>query len=463
MFRIFRHYIPKSLIVLGIIECMIVINAFEFAIQIRLLAAGMTVEELGSRVGQLSTFVLVFCFSMIAFGLYATDAVRDLKISFIRLSVSFVAGVVLLALVFYIFPVVSIWRSIVVIAMALAFWFIMLARVFFNRFADLDRFKANILVLGAGAQAKRLVDLVKRDADGGFRIVGCVSMSDEKKRVADALDRSEIDSLAQLVEDLGVSEIVLAIEERRGTLPLQDLLACKMQGCRISDFVVFVEKVLGYVDLDTVQPSWLIFSQRFGSSSRPTRAIKRAVDVSVSLITLVVGLPIFLFAALAIKLTSRGPIFYKQDRVGIGGQTFKVIKFRSMRIDAEADGIPKWADEDDPRVTKVGSVLRAARIDELPQIINVLRGDMSFVGPRPERPFFVDTLVGQMKYYNERHSVKPGITGWAQLKYPYGASVEDSKRKLEYDLYYIKNYSFFLDFLILLQTVKVVFWPDGVR
>jgi sugar transferase (PEP-CTERM system associated) len=280
--------------------------------------------------------------------------------------------------------------------------------------------------------------------------------------VEEAINRSAIHNLTRFVENLGVSEVVLALEERRNALPLKDLLRIKTAGVHVNEFSTFLERETGRVDLDTVNPSWLIFSDGFSSGRAFSSAAKRVFDILVSALLLSVAAPVIFFFALLVKLDSRGPAFFRQTRVGLFGQNFDVIKLRSMRIDAEDAGA-QWAVRDDPRVTRVGNFIRKVRIDELPQAWSVLKGQMSFVGPRPERPEFVTDLEDKMPYYAERHMVKPGITGWAQINYPYGASIEDSRHKLEYDLYYAKNYTPFLDLLIILQTFRVVLWHEGAR
>jgi sugar transferase (PEP-CTERM system associated) len=264
------------------------------------------------------------------------------------------------------------------------------------------------------------------------------------------------------VDNLGVTEVVLALEERRNALPLKDLLRIKTTGVHVNEFSSFLERETGRVDLDTVNPSWLIFSDGFSSGRMISSVAKRLFDIVASAVALCVTAPIILLFALLVKIDSRGPAFYRQQRVGLFGENFDVIKLRSMRTDAEVAGA-QWASKDDPRVTRVGRFIRKVRIDELPQAWTVLKGEMSFVGPRPERPQFVAELEDALRYYAERHMVKPGITGWAQINYPYGASIEDSRHKLEYDLYYAKNYTPFLDLLIILQTLRVVLWSEGAR
>jgi len=271
---------------------------------------------------------------------------------------------------------------------------------------------------------------------------------------------AEPDALADIVYRLGVSEIVVAADDRRG-LPVSQLLHCKLAGIKVIDFLDFWERETRTIDLEALRPSWLFYSDGFRCGPLD-EFLKRAFDIVVSVGLLLLTLPLWMVTAGAIKLESTGPIFYQQKRVGLHGRTFTILKFRSMRADAETDG-PRWAAERDPRITRVGMIIRKLRIDELAQIFNVLRGDMSFVGPRPERPFFVAELAQKIPYYSERHWVRPGITGWAQVNYPYGASTEDAWIRLTYDLYYVKNRSIFLDCVILLQTARVIFWNYGAR
>jgi sugar transferase (PEP-CTERM system associated) len=269
--------------------------------------------------------------------------------------------------------------------------------------------------------------------------------------------------MSDFVVRLAASEVILALEERRNSVPMSDLLRIKTTGVHVNDLSTFLERETGRIDLDTVNPSWLIFSDGFSSGQRLSAFAKRLFDVTASAALLLLTAPIIVLGALIVKLDSKGPAFYRQLRVGRYGQEFAIVKLRTMREDAEVAGKAVWAEKDDPRITRIGRFLRKTRIDELPQAWNVLKGEMSFVGPRPERRQFVEGLETQLRFYAERHMVKPGITGWAQINYPYGASIEDSRNKLEYDLYYAKNYSPFLDLLILLQTLRVILWPEGAR
>jgi len=327
---------------------------------------------------------------------------------------------------------------------------------------DSDIFKRRLLVLGAGPRAGRIAALERRN-ESGFIIAGYVDMNEGPSLIDGAVRRQDIVNLPQHVIDLAVSEVVLALEERRNSLPVADLLTIKTTGVHVNDLSSFLERETGRVDLDSVNPSWFIFSDGFSSGRRLSTLFKRGFDIFLSFLLLVLTGPVILIFALLIKLESRGGSFFKQERVGLYGQRFAILKLRSMRSDAEVEGQAIWASENDPRITRIGRFIRKVRIDELPQAWSVLKGEMSFVGPRPERPQFVDDLQTKMPFYAERHIVKPGITGWAQINYPYGASTEDSRHKLEYDLYYAKNYTPFLDLLIILQTIRVILWPDGAR
>jgi sugar transferase (PEP-CTERM system associated) len=329
--------------------------------------------------------------------------------------------------------------------------------------------KRRVLVLGNGAQAARIAKLVETGENEHFVPISFIAMPGERSSVrSDTVDRSVSDAVAppddaltEMVYRQGASEIVVATDERRG-LPVRQLLHCKLAGIKVIDFLDFWERETRTVDLEALKPSWLFYSDGFRSGPFE-EFLKRAFDIAVSLGLLLVTLPLLLVTACLIKLESSGPIFYHQARVGLHGRQFTIMKFRSMQTDAETDGRPRWAAERDPRITRVGAIIRKLRIDELAQIFNVLRGDMSLVGPRPERPFFVAELARAIPYYSERHWARPGITGWAQVNYPYGASTEDAWVKLTYDLYYVKNRSIFLDFMILLQTARVIFWNYGAR
>ena len=266
-----------------------------------------------------------------------------------------------------------------------------------------------------------------------------------------------------MARELRAEEIIVALTERRaGSMPLRELLDCKLRGIKVYDINTHFEKSLGQIRIDYLNASWMIFGDGFNQGVVRT-TVKRLFDVVCSSLLIVLALPLMAATALAIRLESPGPVLYRQERVGRHGRPFQVVKFRSMRTDAEKDGRPRWASTDDDRITRVGRIIRRARIDELPQLFNVLSGEMSLVGPRPERPYFVEQLTREIPYFAVRQSVKPGVTGWAQVRYHYGSTVEDSQSKLQYDLYYVKNHSLFLDLLVLLETVNVVLTGKGAR
>ena len=320
-----------------------------------------------------------------------------------------------------------------------------------------------ILVFGVGAKALAVRKALNK-ADPTALIVGFFpSPTEEELKVPADLVLARDRSLTETARQLKVDEIVVAVTERRGgVLPLRELLDCKLAGVRVLDLASHFEQTLGQIRLDSLYAGWLIFGDGFRQGFWRT-FVKRLFDLFCAVTLLVLAAPIMLLTAIAIVVESGMPIFYRQERVGLNGRLFNVIKFRSMRTDAEKDGKPRWATAGDARVTRVGRIIRKLRIDELPQLISVLNGDMSLVGPRPERPFFVDQLTREIPFYAVRHSVKPGVTGWAQVRYHYGASVEDSAEKLQYDLYYVKNHTLFLDVLVLFETIGVVLTAKGAQ
>lgn len=336
-------------------------------------------------------------------------------------------------------------------------------RALAGRFRNLGVRQSRILVLGTGSVAKQVSESLLA-SDPHARIVGFFPGPNERElAVPHAQVLNSAASLAVAAEQAGVDEVIVALSERRsGSMSLRDLLDCKISGIQVSDLSTHFERRLGQIRLDYVSAGWLIFGEGFNQGVVRT-AIKRVFDLLCGAALLVLSLPVMLLTMLAIAIDSRGPIFYRQERTGLNGKPFQVIKFRSMGCDAEEDGNPRWAQAADDRVTRVGRVIRRVRIDELPQLFNVLKGEMSMVGPRPERPFFVDALTKDIPYYAIRHSVKPGVSGWAQVRYEYGSTVEDAKQKLQYDLYYVKNHTLFLDLLIMFETVSVVLTGKGAR
>ena len=462
MIKLFKHYVPNAVLLLAILDLILLFLAGELGWMFRMGQLDRAVEPIITRLPQLMCFTLTLELAMIAVGVYGADALQSLRYATARLIVAVSLGVILQSAIFYLVPALDFWRSNLLYGMGLAVVGLILLRILLGKTLGSQAFKRRIVVLGAGLRAQRLKAMAQTPG-AAFVVVGYVSMSEANRVIPEAIARDAIYNLADHVVLLNASEVVLALEERRNALPLKDLLRIKTTGVHVNEISTFLERETGRVDLDSVNPSWLIFSDGFSSGRMLSGVFKRLFDIAASLILIVLTAPLVLATAIAIKLESNGPILYRQRRVGLYNVGFDIVKLRSMRVDAEVNGKAVWAEKDDPRITRIGRIIRKLRIDELPQAWSVLKGEMSFVGPRPERPQFVDDLEQQLPYYAERHMVKPGITGWAQINYPYGASIEDSRQKLEYDLYYAKNYSPFLDLLILLQTIRVVLWPEGAR
>jgi sugar transferase (PEP-CTERM system associated) len=325
------------------------------------------------------------------------------------------------------------------------------------------RLQEHVLIVGTSASARIVAREVLDQRDYAYTIVGFTD--EDPSRIGTSIVNPKVigthADIMRLVRDHRVNRIIVALADRRGRLPIEELLEAKLQGVRIEEPETTYERLTGKIMLDELKPSWLIFSDGF-RARRVTRAIKRAIDLALALVGLALAAPLMVLTALAVRVDSVGPILYAQERVGEHGRRFTLYKFRSMRTDAER-GTPLWARDQDDRVTGVGRFIRLTRLDEMPQLWNVLRGDMSFVGPRPERPFFVEQLTEAIPFYHQRHAVKPGATGWAQVKYRYGASFEDAREKLRYDLYYIKHMSIIFDLTIVFDTIKVILSRRGAQ
>ncbi|MDP3872685.1 MAG: TIGR03013 family XrtA/PEP-CTERM system glycosyltransferase [Pseudomonadota bacterium] len=429
------------------------------------ISAPGSLESLLPALVPAAVFAAVMTVLMSTLGLYQREQPRNLSELVGRVLFAFLLGLPVAYMVFRLLPQGSMAMPALDVSLCLGFGGILLLRA--ASFVQADgagMFTRRILVVGTGSEAASVWASVSTSASATHTIVGFVSVgADTSVEVPSAMVMPEGSCVMQLARDHRANEIVVAVRERRGgVLPLRELLDCKLAGVTVNDLSSFFERMRGQVRLDSLRASWLIYGDGFRQGIGRT-VVKRLFDVLAASVLLIVTAPVMLLAAIAIALESGFPVIYRQERVGQGGRTFKVLKFRSMRLDAEADGKPRWASNSDDRVTRVGHFIRKTRIDELPQIFNVLHGDMSFVGPRPERPYFVDQLTDQIPFYAARHSVKPGITGWAQVRYAYGASVDDAVQKLQYDLYYVKNHTLFLDMLVLLQTVRVVLTGDGAR
>ncbi len=408
-------------------------------------------------------FTLLMIVSMSAVGLYHNDHRESLRVTVHKIAIAFGLGVPVMSLLFYLIPDTYVGRGVFALASLIAFLSILLTHILFFHWTSLGVIKRRILLLGGGQDAQTIVDIFEQDKKHAIDIVGIQPLQGQQI-VVNSKRILPIDmSINEAVKRYDVHEIIITTREQRGgVLPLRQLLDCKLRGIQVVDLSTFFERELGQIRLETLKASWLIFGD--GCRQGLVReTVKRVFDLVVSSTLLLLTLPITITTAFLIAMEGGGSIFYRQERVGLGGRIFEVLKFRSMRSDAERDGKPQWASSNDSRVTPIGRFIRRSRIDEIPQIINVLRGEMSFVGPRPERPFFVQQLAQEIPFYAARHSVKPGITGWAQVRYPYGASLDDAVQKLQYDLYYVKNHTLFLDLLVLIETVQVVLWGKGAR
>lgn len=461
--RFFNKDVPLRNLVFVIGEGLLIYLAILTAAFLRLGYSGalLSLREVLAK----ASLIMVVCQCALyyneLYNLKVTDTSLELGL---RLTKAMGVASVGLALIYYFSPSLMMPRGIFFIGLPLIIILIVPWRYAYKWTLKKRMFAERIAILGTGDLCRRIIDEMKTQPDVGYEVVALLS-TDSPPKVGDTQGIPVLSikgTLLDLVDRLRVKKIVVAMDEKRGALPVGELLRCKMEGISVLEGVSLYEEMTGKVLVQKIIPSDIIFSQGF-RKSRMTLTIKRATGLLLATIGLFLAFPLLVIIAIAIKLDSKGPVLYCQNRCGAKGRVFKVFKFRSMRDKAEAQSGPVWAKSDDERITRVGRILRNCRLDELPQLWNVLKGDMSFVGPRPERPEFVEKLGQQIPYYLERHSVKPGITGWAQVCYRYGASVEDTLEKLEYDLFYVKNMSFALDMLIIFKTLKIVLLQDGAR
>jgi len=466
--RIFRQYIPIPFLVLGGVEFLLLVSSVYLGTRLWTFVGDSEIvrADILPVWPKALVFAAIVLLAQISMGLYQRRFRFGRAGMILRIGISFGVSAVTLTLLYYIVPDLFLGRGMLAFSFLVAAVLIICTRFLFMRSMNQDQLKRRVLVLGAGENAAQISRQLRRRVDQqGFVIVGHVHVRGEHDVVDESLVIRPDVTLLTLTKELNVDEVVVAVgERRRKSFPVHDLLDCKLSGIDVIDLLGFFERETGKLKLDILNPSWMIFSDGF-NQSKSLNAQKRIFDIIVSLLLLGIAWPLMLMVAIAIKIEGmgRGSIFYRQIRVGQHWQLFNVYKFRSMREDAEKGGKAQWAKKNDDRVTRVGEFIRKTRLDELPQIFNVLKGNMSFVGPRPERPEFVTQLSEQIPYFAERHRVKPGITGWAQICYPYGASEKDSLEKLQFDLYYIKNYSLFLDLVIILQTAHSVIAGKGGR
>lgn len=453
---LFGHRGFRPLLLLAIVDGLLACSAGAF---------GLFVSWAGYDLLDYSAEIILFTATVMicgyACGWYSWRHVWSYADAAVRIAVALMIAFVALATIFYMLPGLKIYRSAAVVSFPTLFLALLIVRRFLLVLLERGLARRRILVLGVGEIAARLLEIERGVRGRRFDFVGFIDICGEERKIGDHRILPLPNSLSQLVDSLQVDEILLAARERRGSLPLQSLIDCRLGGTTITPYQIFCERELGRIDHDALRPDWFL-SDGFLAGSWRMR-LKRALDILGSLLLLVATWPLIIATSIAIMIESNGGVLYRQERMGLGGRNFRLTKFRSMYVDAENDGVPRWAAKNDRRVTAVGRIIRATRIDEIPQVINVLRGEMSLVGPRPERPFFVDEIGQSVSFYHERHYVKPGITGWAQLNYPYGASLRDAKCKLEYDLFYIKYFSIVLDLLIILQTLRIILWREGVR
>lgn len=464
--RLFNHHLNVGYAWLALIDFLLFTAAsYGGAVLYYLPVPGSFEANTGNLWTQSLVFALVTTLAMYSMGLYEPKMREGLNGILLRTVGAFGFMVLAMALLFYIVPALHIWRGNFVVAAGLAFIASMVSRRLWTRFISMEQFKRRVLVLGAGHAASHIARKMRRNSDRrGFRIVGFVRTGNCETLIEREPLITLDGSLSEYVQRHDISEIVVAMKERRDRVPQEELMRCRAMGVRVYDIVDFFEREAGKVLIDQVQPSWFTFTSGFRNGNVNAMA-KRGFDILMSFLLLMAAWPFMLLTVLAIWVEDGfgAPVLYKQRRVGLNGRIFEVFKFRSMNVNAEGDGKARWATSNDTRVTRVGAVIRKMRIDELPQILNVMAGDMAFVGPRPERPEFVRDLRERIPYYEKRHCVKPGITGWAQMNYPYGASQKDTFNKLEFDLYYVRHQTLFLDFLVLLQTAEVVLFGKGAR
>ena len=461
--KIFNQYVPLRKIGFILLETVFIMGMVILGAFLRFLGDPTNFSNYEYLSLKALLIVVTVQLSLYYFDLYDLKIFRrNFELS-IRLLQSLGVSSILLAILYYLFPILMVGRGIFLISLGFMGAVIVFWRVIYNHILRTKQIDQRIMIIGSGQLAKSIAIEIIDKADTGFNVIGFIT--DNPERVGEKLvnpsvigDQSQILEIAMKEK---VNRIIVALEERRGKFPEDQLLSCKMKGISVEDGIEFYEHLTGRLQVESLRPSALIFSDGF-KKSKLTMWMKRVVGFGLSFIGLALLSPLILMISILIKIDSRGPIFYRQERVGENGKVFKLVKFRSMLENAEANG-PVWAEANDKRITRVGRWIRKWRLDEIPQMFNVLKGDMSFVGPRPERPYFVETLGREIHYYDRRFSVKPGITGWAQIRYQYGASKEDALEKLKYDLYYIKNLSPLFDLLIIFETIKVALFGKGAR
>jgi sugar transferase (PEP-CTERM system associated) len=467
MLRVFRHYISREQLLLVSGAAVIVFGSLHAGPLLPILSFGFAPQvPFPTMFPSILLTAIVLVMLHIA-GFYELREAYNWPEVAVRVAFAFVPSYVIIAALGFLIQAGSLGRWVYFSSFSVGMALTIALYLALGRFESDPRNRRTVLLLGAGRMARLIIDTM-REKKSRYELLGCVETENGVTTSNGSVNGHEVPiaggghELDWILKVNRPDVIVVASEERRGTLPMKAILNCKVQGTEVDDWPTFYEKITGKIFIADLRLSWLVFSDGF-RTPRITKALKRVIDVAMAIPASALTLALTPLLAILMKLESPGSIFYRQDRVGESGRVFVLTKFRTMREDAERDSGPVWTCANDPRITRLGRFLRKMRLDELPQFFNVLRGEMSLVGPRPERPTFVADLQEQIPFYPYRHTVKPGITGWAQVRYQYGASVEDAREKLQYDLYYIKNMSIFLDLLILVQTIQVVMLGRGSR
>lgn len=465
--RVFNHHISVPFALLAIIEACICYVSLPLASYIRFYEEGGLAyanETIGSIEWRSLLVAVVFFIVMLAMGLYQAQRRENIWNILNRATTAYIVGSLVLSIIFYMYPVVYFGRGLFVLTLIISFLGIVFTRIAFESWLDEHVLHKKVLVLGAGKKAS-WINRLRRKADRrGVKIVGYFKLPHEDICIDEELIIMTSQKLDQYVLEHGIEEIVVAVTDRRQNFPASELMNCRLSGVDVVELPTFLERQMAKVYIELLDPSWIIFSNGFRQGAVKAVGV-RAMDLFASSLLLLVTSPLLVLAALGIWIESgcKGSIFYKQTRVGQYNKTFELLKFRSMCENAEAGTGAQWATKNDTRVTRVGKFIRKYRIDELPQILNIIKGQMSLVGPRPERPEFVGKLSSKIPFYSERHRVKPGLAGWAQMRYPYGSSENDAIEKLKFDLYYVKNSSLIFNIAILIQTAEIVLWGKGAR
>jgi sugar transferase (PEP-CTERM system associated) len=454
--QLFNRYVSTRSLTVFAGELLLIFGSVAVA------ASLQNTPDLGANIWKVALVTLICQLCLYYNDFYDLTLVHSNRELVVRLLQAAGAASIVLAALYFVLPGLMIGNGIFVSSLFVFLIAILVWRVAFNQISGTLKLEERVLVVGTGDAARKVARQILDQHDFAYRIVGFID--DDATRIGERIVNPAIigtpDDIHALIARYHVDRIIVGLTDRRGKLPVQELLRAKMAGVRVEDATTTYERITGKILIDDLRPSWLIFSDGF-RVSRITRLMKRTIDLTLSLVMAVCALPLMVATAIGIWLEDGRPVLYCQERVGENGRRFVLCKFRSMRKDAEKGGTPIWAKDGDDRITRVGRFIRKTRLDELPQLWNVIKGDMSFVGPRPERPYFVEELSREIPFYQQRHAVKPGLTGWAQVKYRYGSSLEDAMEKLRYDLYYIKHLSVFFDLTIVFDTVKVVLFRKG--